>query len=198
MKRLWYLCVVLSLMLSIPAFAGSSGELSVDMSGAFNVPARMGSNDAAFSQENHCYLKGEEVPCMNHAYDRRTGSVPMKVVEPLHDISTADCKPYTDHRGYIYSGCEKLNLGVLNVDDLDNTLVYRSGGKTPSGDWVAVRVDKDGYVIPSPCYKRMQEAIRLAYTHIEYHENGVRIFPGTIMSEQAWKTFKKTEQECAQ
>lgn len=40
--------------------------------------------------------------------------------------------------------------------------VIAVAGEAPNGDWKKIKVDKDGYVIPSPCHQRMQEAMILA------------------------------------
>ena len=45
-------------------------------------------------------------------------------------------------------------------------MYVRAGGQTPSGDWKQIRVDKDGYVLPSPCHQRMQEAMRAADAYL--------------------------------
>lgn len=60
------------LLLAMPVWAGESSSAS----GALRV--QMGAWPQPGVDTSRCFLKGEPVPCVGHAYDRRVGSVALE------------------------------------------------------------------------------------------------------------------------
>lgn len=102
------------LLLAMPVWAGESSSAS----GALRV--QMGAVSQPGMDSSRCFLKGESVPCVGHAYDQRIGSVAVE------------------------------NQGSVVVDrDLLQSMIREAeqqGGSLK--------------VIQSPCYQKMQEAMR--------------------------------------
>lgn len=107
------------LLLAMPVWAGESSSAS----GALRV--QMGAVSQPGMDSSRCFLKGESVPCVGHAYDQRIGSVAVE------------------------------NQGSVVVDrDLLQSMIREAeqqGGSLK--------------VIQSPCYQKMQEAMKDAEKH---------------------------------
>ena len=66
-----------------------------------------------------------------------------------------------------------IEMPMIQMHDFEN-MSMKAAGKTPSGKWVPLRVDEEGYVLPtpvqqmdskgriksSPCLQRMREAMK--------------------------------------
>lgn len=76
------------------------------------------------------------------------------------------------------------SIPINETIDLENASM-KAAGKAPSGNWVPIRVDEDGYVLttpvqqmdsqgrikPSPCYQRMREAMRSIDSYVQASKN---------------------------
>lgn len=141
------------LLLASPVWAG---ELST-ASGSLRV--QMGAAPKLEKDASKCFLKGEPVPCVGHAYDQRVGSVAM------------------ESQGSVIVDRDVLKSMIREAE--------RQGGT------LAVTVQ------PSPCYRKMQEAIREMKTAMHLNPNSRSLSRGFVMTEEAWeREFEPIYQEC--
>lgn len=57
-----------------------------------------------------------------------------------------------------------------------------------------IKVDREGYVLLSPCHKRLHEALKLAMRFVDVAGRGT---PIARMLEKEWEQANKTLKECA-
>ena len=100
-------------------------------------------------------------------------------------------------------GVDLKNIPPLG-ESLETIPVRAMGGVSDNGDITAIKTDKDGYVIPSPCYERMKEAMRRADLYLAWvirkYGHGVDIEFGTENERRKlaedYAQFTQTMVEC--
>lgn len=94
-----------------------------------------------------------------------------------------------------------LTISDMNVIDLTDirsaAKVRAAAGEDPDGDIRTIRVDKDGYVLPSPCYQKMRDMLTLTMEGVVFRKVGDRqtelisIFPEDARADEWFKTYRE-------
>lgn len=138
-----------------------AGELS-NTSGAIRV--QLGAAPQSGADPSRCYLKGASVPCVGHAYDQRVGSVAV------------------ESQGSVIVDRDVLQAMIREAE--------QQGGKLAVTVKPDFQRDKFGNLKPSPCYLRMQEAMKDA------EKNHFWPFVSVTPGDEGWPTVVITDYGC--